>query len=420
MSIYKKLAGQTLIYGLSSIVGRLANYLLVPFHTNIFLKGQFGIITEIYAYAGILMILLTYGMETSFFRFSSKEDPRKVFSSALWSILITSSFFFGLSYLFLDSISEFLLYEQHPEYLLMLAGIMALDAICAIPFAKLRHDSKPMYFAGIKLINISVNVGLNLLYYVIPYVLHGTKNQDISKVFEFNLYASLTSFVLLSPQFRDLSNGIQFRLLKKMLAYAAPLAIAGLGGIINEMLDRSLLKRLLPYSIQQNTEMLGVYGAVYKLSVLMNLFSQAFRYAAEPFYFRTAEDRNSPQVYANILKYFSYVGSFVFLGIMLFLDQVKYFIGSDFHEGLHVLPILLMANLFLALQVNLAIWYKIKDKTMIGAYISIMAAVITIILNFMWIPKFGYVGSAWATLISYVFLCVITYLWGKKALPDSL
>ncbi|NNC94418.1 MAG: oligosaccharide flippase family protein [Chitinophagales bacterium] len=417
MSLIKKLGGQTIIYGFSSIIGRFLNYLLVPLYTRQFAPDDYGIVTEVYAYAGFLIVLLTYGMETAFFRFNQKyKGDNLAFSSGLWSLILTSSAFLFFIFVFITPISELLLYEKFPRYILMLAAIVALDAVTALPFARLREQEKAMKFASFKMVNIGVNILLNLfLILLLPEINNSTPVIDY--IFIANLAASAVTMLLLLPEFRLLKYGFHYSRFKEMLVYSIPLMIAGLAGMVNEMIDRTLLRRLLPYSEEENLRLLGIYGATYKLSILMTLFTQAFRYAAEPIFFKKSDSKDAPEFYALVLKYFTYFGCIVFLSITLFIDQVKFFLGSDFHSGIVIVPILLLANLFLAMQVNLSIWYKIKDKTKIGAMIAIIGASITIVLNLLWIPEMGYVGSAWATLICYFVMATLTYFIGKRYYP---
>lgn len=433
MNPLKKLAGQTAIYGLSTIVGRLLNYLLLPVYTRVFLPGEFGVFTEIYAYVGFLMVLFTYGMETAYFRYSEKQkDYHVVFSTAFISILASTLIFTGILIAFSESIAQLIEYPQHPEYIIWFALILGFDALTAIPFARIRQKNQALKFAAIKLVNILVNIGLNLFFLVLcPWVVKNNADSaftdfvnaiyqpeiGVGYVFIANLFASGLTFLITSTEIFNHQIKFDKKLLGQMLKYALPLLVVGFAGIVNEMIDRIMLRRLLPYSDEQNLALLGIYGACYKLSILITLFTQAFRYAAEPFFFSQSNSENAREIYAQIMNYFVIAGSFAFLAIMLYIDTAKYFIGTEYHSGLKVVPVLLMANLFLGIYYNLAIWYKLTDKTLIGAVISIGGALITILLNVLLIPVLGYMGSAWATLACYTTMVIASYLWGKKHYP---
>ena len=429
MSALKKLAGQTAIYGLSSIIGRFLNYLLVPLYTYIFSTYQYGIVTELYSYAAFFMVIFTYGLETAFFRFYEKEGQQPaVYSTVLWSIF-TSTVILTTAVVFVAPfIAEGLGYPEHSDYIVWFGFIVGLDALASIPFAKLRAKNKALKFASFKLLNIGINIGLNLFFLLLcPYILKNYSSGTffdmaqliynpefgIGYIFISNLAASAVTFLLLIPEMKEIKIGFNKYLWKQMIMYALPLVIVGFSGIINEMIDRILLKFLLPFDNETNQSMIGIYGACYKLSLLMTLFIQAYRYAAEPFFFAQSNQKSAKTTYAATLKYFVITGLLIFLGVMLFLDILKYFIGPEFHEGLVVVPILLMANLFLGIYYTLSIWYKITDKTGLGAYIAIGGAIITIVLNIILIPEIGYVGSAWATLVCYLSMSIASYAFGQ-------
>jgi O-antigen/teichoic acid export membrane protein len=404
----KKLASQTAIYGLSSVVGRLLNYLLVPLYTRYFLPAEYGVVTELYAYVAFLVVMLTYGMETAFFRFSKKEETTKVYSTTLISLLISSVVFVGLIFLNSSAISQWLGYANHPEYIQFFALIIGMDAVASISFAKLREQDKAMRFAFIRIVNIMVNIGLNL--YFIVYQEYG-----IAYIFIANLVASATTLIMLFPQMISSSWVFDKKLWKKMMIYALPLLIAGLAGMTNETIDRILLKHLLPNTDMAASE-LGLYGAFYKLSIIMILFIQTFRFAAEPFFFAQEKEGNSRKIYADVMKYFTIIMAIIFLGVTIFYDVIKGFLGSEYHDerGFLVVSILLLANLFLGIYYNLSIWYKLTEKTKYGAYLSIFGAIITLSLNFTLIPVLGFVGCAWATLVCYFSMTVASYYLGKR------
>lgn len=421
----KKLAGQTAVYGLSSILGRLLNYLLVPLYTRLFAPEVYGIVTELYAYVTFLLILLTYGMETGFFRFAQdKSIFDKVYSSVLTSLFVTSSAFIVLLLIFLKPVAGWMQYGANPEYILWIGIIVALDAVISIPFAKLRLQNKAWKFASLKLINIGITIGLNLFFLVLCPKLY-ISNPDsswlvvfspeigVGYVFISNLIANLLTLIMLVPEIFNIKFSFDKALLKKIAKYSWPLLIAGFAGMINETLDRVLLKYLVPDHLNP-MEQLGIYGANYKLAILMTLFIQMFRYAAEPFFFNNKNESNAKELYAKATKYFIICGLLIFLGVMFYIDFIKYFIDKDYHEGLKVVPVLLLANLFLGIFFNFSIWYKLNDMTKYGAYLAIFGAIITIILNVVLVPIYGYVGSAWATLICYVAMTLLSFYWGQK------
>lgn len=428
----RQLASQTAIYGLSSILGRFLNYLLVPLFTRIFLPDEYGVVTELYAYAGILWVLFTYGLETAYFRFASKgESPERVFSTAMISV-VTSSFFIVTGLLFFsDSIAAWLEYPDQAVYIQWFALILGADSIAAIPFASLRRSNKATSFALLKLLNIGVNIGLNLFFLLFcPYVLASTGSAweqivnavydpsiGVGYIFISNLLASTVTAVALIPASAKIRFGFDRKLWLEMLSYSLPLLLVGLAGVINEMLDRALLKQLLPGDLSERMTQLGIYGACYKLSILMTLLIQSFRLAAEPFFFERHGTSGDKELYADIMHKFVLVCSFLFLLVLLFLDIFKHFIGANYHEGLPVVSILLMANLALGIYFNLSIWYKLTDLTRYGAYIALGGAAITVILNIWWIPIYGYIGSAWATLFCYTGMVIASYLFGKKHFP---
>ncbi|MFP4690569.1 MAG: polysaccharide biosynthesis C-terminal domain-containing protein [Bacteroidales bacterium] len=428
MNPLKRLAGQTAIYGVSSIVGRVINFLLVPLYTRVFVPGEYGVVTEMYTYVAFLLIVLTYGMETAFFRFSESSPDRRntIFSTSLLSVLATSTVFILLVILFRNPLAEVMRYPDNVEYIVLLGMIVGLDALAAIPFARLRAANRPWRFALVKLAGIAINIGLVLIFLLLfPWILrHGPEFMrplvnlvydpgiGVGYVFIANLVATVFTVLLLMPVMRSVRPVFDSLLWRKMLLYALPLLVAGLAGWINEALDKLLLKYILPENIAM--AQVGIYGAVYKLSIMMTIFIQAFRFAAEPFFFSQAAREDSRELYARVMNFFVVTCLFIFLGIMLFMDVVKHFIGSAYHEGLPVVPVLLIANMFLGIYFNLSIWYKLTARTMFGAWFSVIGALITIVLNIWWIPQFGYHGSAWATLVCYFTLALLSYLFGQR------
>ncbi|PHQ80360.1 MAG: polysaccharide biosynthesis protein [Thalassobium sp.] len=443
MSKIKKLASQTAVYGLSSIVGRSLNYLLTPLYTSTFSTDQYGIITEMYAYVAFLIVILTYGMETACFRFATLPgmDKKKVFSTATVSLFVTTLLFLGMATMFSEPIANWLQYPNHQEYIIWFALIIGLDAMSAIPMAKLRANDQALRFAMVNLVSVAVNIGLNLFFLVYckmqydpdtPHALiDAVYNPEIGVgyVFISNLIASAVKFVMLLPEMLYGRFGFDIKLWKPMLKFAYPLIFVGIAGIINETLDRIMLKDILitqqmdagmnaqdanHYAMSQ----LGIYGACYKLAILISMFVQAYRYAAEPFFFNQEKEKGSKKLYAKIMTYLVIVVSLFFLGIMLNLHLVKYFIPNPaYWEGLKVVPILLMAYVFYAIYVNSAFWYKLAQKTHYGTIISAVGAALTIGINYAFIPTYGYMACAWATLIAYVTMSVISYFLGQKHYP---
>jgi len=424
----KQLAGQTAIYGGSSVIGRFLNYLLVPVHTRVFVPEQYGVVTEIYAYTAFLFIILLYGMETAYFRYNEK-NKEAVFSTVLSSIIATASLFLMAVLIFRHHLAELIRHPQHTEYIVYLALIVFMDAISAIPLAKLRADNKPKRFAIVKLTNIGVNILLNVFLLVIcpliiknnvavlaPIVaLFHSGEASVSHIFFANVIASTVQLILLSGFLKKIKAGFDMGLWKEMVIYALPLLVFGLAGNINETLDRLLLKYMLPEG--EALTQVGIYGACYKISILMTLFIQAYRYAAEPFFFAKARLKEAKELYRLMMNYFIIAGAVIFLGTTLYLDIILHFINEKYWVGRDVIPILLLANLFLGIFYNLSIWYKLTNQTRFGAYLAIGGALITIALNIYWIPKIGYMGSAWATLACYGTMMVISYFIGKKHYP---
>jgi O-antigen/teichoic acid export membrane protein len=425
---------------MGTIVPRLLNYLLVPVYTRLLFKAEYGVVTELYAYIAFFFVLLLYGMETTFFRYAeSEKKPEKVFGTALISIFTTSLLFFVGVWGFISPVSNLLKYPDQQNFILMAAGIVAIDAFTAIQFAYLRQQKKPLRFSLIKIITVAINVGLNVYYIWFcdvlyrqdpdsPWLLFYNPEYRVGYVFLSNLISSAAAIILLSPQLLKVKLTLDPALLRKMMVYAFPLLIIGITGMINEVIDKIIFKYLAPvpegvgdahtYIMGE----LGVYGANYKLAVLMTLFIQMFRYAAEPFFFAQAKESNARQVYADVMKYFVVFGLLIFLVVTLFIDVFKYFIGPEHWEGLHIVPIVLLANLFLGIFYNLSVWYKLNDLTRYGAVIAIAGSVVTIATNIILVPRLSYAGAAWGHLFCYMIMMVISYFWGKKfySIPYNL
>ena len=428
MNPFKKLASDTAIYGMSSIIGRFLNWWLVPYYIVLFKAETFGVITNLYSYAAVLMILLTYGMETGYFRFASKnKDPESVYSTSLISILATSLLFLLLVSLFRQPLATLINYQDHSEYICWLAIIVSVDALTAIPFARLRLNNRPIKFAFIKIVNIGFAIGLNVFFlsFCPAYLKNhpGTwlnliysENIGVGYVFVSNMLASLLTMVLLVPEFVKIKLQFDFLLLKKMLSYSFPILIVGLAGILNQHIDKILIPFLIPAEAHP-MQQLGVYGASFKLAVLMNMFIQAFRYAFEPFFFARKNSTDDKIIYATIMKYFVIFGLLIFLGMMFYIDLVAFIFDQEYLEGLKVLPIILLGNLFFGIYFTLSLWYKLTDKTRYGAYMALVGSVITIALNFTLIPVIGYMGAAITFFVSMFVISILSYFLGRKHYP---
>jgi O-antigen/teichoic acid export membrane protein len=443
----KSLIGQTAVYGLSSIVGRFLNYLLVPIITNIVVTSEYGIVSELYAYVSIVLIILTYGMETGYFRFCQNTDNKRstVYSTTFSSLFFTSILFSLLLYFNIEHIANLIGYAKNTSYVLLLGLTVAIDAVSAVPFAKLRIENKAKRFAVIKLINIGLNIGFTLFFLLVVPAYFSEDNffsknlypgVDVGSIFLANFIASFVTLLLLTPQLLQAFRPFvfDFKLLKKIFLYSYPLLFAGIAGMMSENFDRILLKKLIvpptelinmvhsivliPDFLYDSNQFImhqiGIYGANVKLAVIMTLSIQAFRYAAEPFFFNYSSKSDSKLLYARVMKYFVLFGLLVFLGITLFIDYAKYFINSGYHEGLKVVPILLISKLFFGVVFNLSIWYKLTNKTHYGALLAFVGAVVSIVLNLLLIPTMGYLGSAWASLACYSAMMLISYAFMRK------
>ena len=436
----KALAGQTVIYGMGTIVPRLLNYLLVPLYVRVFAAGVYGQITDLYAWIAFLLALLTYGMETTFFRYTQKENPDKVFNNIVSCIITTTSVFLILYAIFYKNFAHLIQYEHNTQYVLFLGIIVALDALTAVPFAKLRKNNQAKLFTVIKIANVTLNIGFNLFFLlVIPETalaisdkLFGPQAGLLVWVLISNVLSSLLSLVLLLPQFKGFHFELDKSLIRPMLAYSLPILLISLVGMVNEVADKILIKYLTPIpdvQFLQNLDMtgeeyalqqLGIYGANFKLAVLMTIFIQMFRYASEPFFFGKAKDRNAPELYAKVMTYFVIFCLLIFLGVMLYIDILKYFVGrggSNYHEGLIIVPIVLIANMFYGIVFNLSIWFKLTDRTFSGTIISIIGATVTLLCLFVLVPQIGYLGAAIAHLGCYTVMMLVSYFWGQKVFP---
>lgn len=417
------------MYGLSSMIGRFLNFLLVPLYTSQFIPEEYGVVTVLYAMVGFIAVLLTFGMETAFFNFSRKElNPEKVYHTAFRSVLVVIVFFVALGLLGAQRVADLIKYEDHPEYVRYFVLILGLDALTALPFALLRKQNKAGRFALIRMVNIFINIGLNLYFIQYGYARfeEGVQipgfNPDIGVgyIFLANLVSSAVTLLLLLPQCKTGRQAFDRSLFQQMLYYAWPLVIVGFAGMINELLDRILLKYLLPADRADFD--IGVYGAFYKLSIVVTLFVQAFRFAAEPFFFDKAKDDNAPRLYARVMHAFVAVCGLIFLTTMLFVEdfsgllirRAEYYAHPD---ALAIVPVLLMANVMLGIYYNLSIWYKLSEKTLLGSTVAMGGAAATILLNVLLIPFLGIMGSAIATLLVYGGMAITAYAMGTRHYP---
>lgn len=436
----KALAGQTVIYGLGTIVPRLLNYLLTPFYVRVFVSGEYGQISELYAWIALLLAILTFGMETTFFRFSQKEDSGKVFNNAETIVLLITAIFLILYGFFYKSFAELIHYEFNTHYVLLLGIIVAIDAAAAIPFAMLRKENKAGRFSLIKTLNVLTNIFFNILFLVIipeksmmiAERIFGGQTSLLIWVFISNILASLLNLILLSPQLSRLRISLDKELIVPMLKYSFPILLISLVGMVNEVADKILIKYLVTipdettlammnitgeeYAMQQ----LGIYSANFKLGVLMTIFIQMFRFASEPFFFGHAKDRNAPTLYAKVMTYFVIFCLLIFLGVMFYMDILQHFVGrngSDYREGLRIVPIILIANMFYGIVFNLSIWFKLSDKTYYGTIIAVIGSIVTLLCFFILIPRIGYMGAAIAHLACYTVMMSVSYFWGQRIMP---
>ncbi len=428
----KKLAGETVIYGLSSVLGRAVSFLLLPLYTAVFSTTEYGIQSLVYVYAAVLFVFYVLRFDTAYFRYASDEKWKSTsFDTAISgvggaSLVISAILFVGAPWL---TETVFNIPEKDTYIIRLMSVILLFDAWAEIPYARLRLENKAIRFASIRLTNIFINVGLNCFFLLlIPWILSNHPDHNlfdwynpeigIGYIFISNLIASVVSFLLLFPQWREIRLNIDKKLIRHMWSYAFPLVVVALAGIVNEMIDRAMLDRLLPYDDDTNKAQMGIYSAAYKFSILISLFTQAYRYAAEPFFFKHAGNKNSPKVYAGAAEYFVLAACIGFLCIMFFLPYLKQLMRStDYHEGVVVVPILIMANIFLGIYYNLSVWYKLTDKTRYAMYIALGGAAITLLLNFILIPYWGYIGSAWATLVCYGSMTMASYFIGRRHYP---
>jgi len=431
LSALKKLAGDTMIYGVPSIVGRFLNLLLTPIYTYTFPAGEYGILGNLLAYVAFFQVLLTYGMETSYFRFASKSDrPNEVFGTSLIALSVTSLLFVAVIVLFSREISTWAGYPEQHLYIVWMGITVALDAVTAIPFAKLRLQHRPIKFAFFKVINIGINIVLNLFWILLcPRILAHHPDSfvqylyspkiGIGYAFLSYLLASVVTLLLFLPDLGIKKIVFKADLLKSMLKYGWPILVVGLAGMVTLNIDKILIPQLIESGKDPMYE-LGVYAASGKLAILMTLFIQAFRFSFEPFLFSHYKNEASKKVYSVIMNYFVIFGLLIFIGVIFYIDILKYFIGpkgAGYHEALKIVPWMLMGNLFMGIFYTQSLWYKLTDQTHFGATFSVIGGIITLIINILFIPKMGYMASAIGFFSSSLVITLISYYYGQKHFP---
>ena len=431
MAGLKALAKDTAIYGLSSIVGRFLNYLLVPLYTATLsaASGGYGVITNVYAYTALLLVILTYGMETTFFRFANKEgeDPRRVYSTALMAVGFTSLVFIVLVLTFISPISAAMGYAEHPSYVWVMAVTVALDAFQCIPFAYLRYKKRPVKFAALKLANIVMSIALNLVFFLALPAWYESTGGDgfVSKIyspevgvgyaFYINLFCSGALMFLLVKELTGFKYVFDRALMRRMLSYSWPILVLGIAGILNQTADKILFPYI--YKGEDAHAQLGIYGAASKIAMIMAMITQAFRYAYEPFVFGKAKDKDNRDTYANAMKYFVIFTLLAFLAVIGYMDILKHLIGSDYWEGLKVVPIVMAAEIMMGVYFNLSFWYKLIDKTIWGAWFSGAGCLVLVIVNVVFVPRYGYMACAWAGFAGYGTAMLLSYFVGQKHYP---
>lgn len=409
MANMKSLAKDTAIYGLSSIIGRFLNYLLVPLYTTQMSAagGGYGVITNMYALVALILVLLTFGMETTFFRFANKEgeNPQRVFSTALIGVSSAATLFVVLVLLFITPVSSFLGYADHPSYVWVMALTIGIDAIRAIPFVYLRQQKKAIKFASLQLLNIAINITLNLIYYKWFNV------TDPGYAFYINLVTSTVVLLCLYKELFSIRHGFDPQLMRRMLSYSWPIVILGVAGILNQVADKILFPFVYKGSDMQMQ--LGIYGATVKIAMIMAMITQAFRYAYEPFVFGKTHDKDNDEMQATAMKYFLIFTLLAFLCVVGYIDVLKYIIGDDYWEGLRVIPIVMAAEIMMGVYFNLSFWYKLEDKTFWGAVFSTVGCGVLIAGNVLFVPRYGYMACAWSGFAGYATAMTLSYIVGR-------
>ena len=414
MAGLKSLVKETAIYGLSSIVGRFLNYLLVPVYTTAMSaqSGGYGVVTNIYAWVALMLVILTCGMETGFFRFANKEgeNPQKVYSTTLLSIGGASLTFLLIGLLFLQPIAGWLDYSDHPWYVGMMMTVVAMDAIQSIPFAYLRYQRRAIRFAALKLLFIVLNITLNLIYYV------WMGGQEVGYAFLINLICTSVIMLCLIPELLPCRHGLDKTLLRRMLSYSFPLLLLGLAGILNQVADKIIFPFVYPDSSQASVE-LGIYGAASKIAMVMAMLTQAFRFAYEPFVFGKSREKDNLQMYTQAMKFFIIFTLLAYLAVIFYMDILKFIIGPGYWPGLRVVPIVMAAEIFMGIYFNLSFWYKLTDQTKWGAWFSLAGCSVLVVLNLLLIPHYSYMACAWAGFAGYGTAMILSYFVGQKRYP---
>ena len=408
----KSLAKDTAIYGLSSIIGKFLNYLLVPLYTYVLARtDDYGIVTNLYAWTALLLVLLTYGMETGFFRFANREDydAKNVYKTAYWMLFGTSALFALLVLVFRQPLASALGYADHAEFVAMMFVTVAVDAFASIPFAYLRNRKRPILFAALKLLFVVLNIGFNILFLVV------LGKNDVFYVFLSNMLATAIQTLCLLPFTMPKGGHWDNQALREMLRYSLPLLVLGVAGIMNQTLDRILFPYL--YTGDDAQAQLGIYGACFKVAMVMMMFTQAFRYAYEPFVFAKHKDRQSAEAYADAMKYYIIFSYLILLGVIFYLDIFRYIVSSAYWEGLKIVPVVLWTYVFQGIYFNLSFWYKLTDETKWGAYFSLIGLGITLILQIVGVPLIGYWASCGSSLVCYFVIMLLSYFIGQKKAP---
>ena len=412
MSKLDSLVKDTAIYGLSSIVGKFLNYLLVPLYTYLLANtDDYGIVTNLYAWTALLLVILTYGMETGFFRFANKEgyDAKQVYRTAYIALLSSSVLFAALCVVFQQPIANVLDYPNHSEFIALMAVTVAIDAFASIPFAYLRYQKRPILFATLKLLFVLLNIGFNILFLVI------LGKTDVIYVFISNILATSIQTLCLLPFCLPRGARFSWSVLRDMLRYSLPLLILGVAGIMNQTLDRILFLKLYPF--EDAKAQLGIYGACFKVAMVMMMFTQAFRYAYEPFVFSKHKNRQSAEAYADVMKYYIIFSFLILLGVIFYLDIFRYIISDAYWEGLKIVPVVLWTYVFQGVYFNLSFWYKLTDETKWGAYFSLIGLAITLVLQIVGVPRIGYWASCGSSLVCYLVIMLLSYFIGQKKAP---
>ena len=414
MANLKSLAKDTAIYGISSIAGRFLNYMLVPLYTYYMPKasGDYGVSTNIYAYTALILVLLTFGMETTLFRFANDEKtrPDTVFSTAMAVIGTLTALFLLLVFGFITPISNTLGYADHPEYLMMMAVVVAFDAVQAIPFSYLRFQKRPIRFASLKLLFIVLNIGLNVVYFVL------LGKTSVYYVFFINLLCTGFITLFFIPDLLRISWHFDMALLHRMLSYSWPILILGIAGILNQVADKILFPLFYPDSAEANIQ-LGIYGSCVKIAMIMAMITQAFRYAYEPIVFAKNKDADKTEYYAVAMKYFLVFTLLAFLCVVGWLPLLQYLIGADYREGLGVVPVVMVAEMMMGVYFNLSFWYKLIDRTIYGAWFSLTGCAVLFAVNVLFIPRYGYWACAWGGVAGYGTAMVLSYIVGQRKNP---